>query len=154
MLVTCPTTVLATTLDHLREAGTRGCECIVLWLGRPANGTIQVEEAYVPPHDAREDMFHIPPTSMDALYTYLRKRRLMVAAQVHSHPHEAFHSLADDRWAIIRHEGALSLVLPDFAAHTTPLNFRDEAKVFRFSDTAEWDEVARSEVEESCLQLS
>jgi proteasome lid subunit RPN8/RPN11 len=154
MIVTYPPTVLATTLRQLREAGTRRCECIVLWLGRPTNGVIRVEEAYVPLHEAREDMFHIPPASMTTLHAYLRKHRLMVAAQVHSHPREAFHSLADDRWAIIRHEGALSLVLPYFAASTTPLNFRDEVKVYRFSDAAEWVEVARTEVEALCLQLS
>ncbi len=154
MIVTYPPTVLATTLRQLREAGTRRCECIVLWLGRLTNGVIRVEEAYVPLHEAREDMFHIPPASMATLHAYLRKHRLMVAAQVHSHPREAFHSLADDRWAIIRHEGALSLVLPYFAASTTPLNFGDEVKVYRFSDAAEWVEVARTEVEALCLQLS
>jgi len=36
----------------------------------------------------------------------------MVAAQVHSHPDEAFHSKGDDEWAIVRHEGALSIVVP------------------------------------------
>ncbi|MCQ3942700.1 MAG: hypothetical protein DPW22_05725 [Alphaproteobacteria bacterium] len=77
----------------------------------------------------------------------------MVAAQVHSHPRQAFHSLADDRWAIIRHEGALSLVLPYFAARTTPFNFGDEVKVYRFSDMAEWIEVPRPEVEAQCLQV-
>ena len=154
MLVTCPSTVLATTLLRLREAGTRRCECIVLWLGRPADGVIRVEEAYVPLQEAREDMFHIPRASMASLHAHLRKHRLMVAAQVHSHPREAFHSLADDRWAIIRHEGALSLVLPYFAASTTALNFRDEVKVYRFSDAAEWVEVAQPEVESLCLRLS
>lgn len=153
MLVTCPSTVLATTLTHLREAGTRRCECIVLWLGRPPGGVIYVEEAYVPLHEAREDMFHIPRESMASLHAHLRRHRLMVGAQVHSHPREAFHSLADDRWAIIRHEGALSLVLPYFAASTTPFNFGDEVKVYRFSDAAEWVEVPRLEVEARCLQV-
>ena len=154
MLVTCPPTVLATTLAHLREAGKRRCECIVLWLGRPANGVIRVEEAYVPFHEAREDMFYIPRESMTSLHAHLRKQRLMVAAQVHSHPREAFHSVADDRWAIIRHEGALSLVLPYFAAGTTLLNFSNEAKVYRFSDSAEWVEVSQSDVVSRCLKVS
>jgi proteasome lid subunit RPN8/RPN11 len=154
MLVTCPSTVLATTLAHLREAGTRRCECIVLWLGRPADGGIRVEEAYVPRHEAREDMFHIPRESMASLHAYLREHRLMVAAQVHSHPREAFHSFADNQWAIIRHEGALSLVLPYFAASATPFNFGAEVKVYRFSDTAEWVEVPRREVEAQCLRVS
>jgi Na+-transporting NADH:ubiquinone oxidoreductase subunit NqrA len=91
---------------------------------------------------------------MSALYAELRRRRLLVAAQVHSHPREAFHSKADDRWAIVRHEGALSLVVPNFASGTTLLNFLDKTKVYQFSALAEWIEVPRSEVEPSCLRIS
>ena len=151
MLLTCPASVVSTTLKHLREAGTRHCECVVLWLGRRREGSLVVEQAYRPLHHAKADIFHIPPEGMATLHAELRRERLMVAAQVHSHPCEAFHSLADDRWAIVRHEGALSLVVPSFAAHTRVDNFLEQTKVFRFSDTAEWLEVPRAEVERTCL---
>src|SRR5437763_818131 len=99
-------------------------------------------------------MFHIPPAGMTALHAELRRGRLMVAAQVHSHPGPAFHSKADDRWAIVRHEGALSLVVPDFAVNTTVSNFLDRSKVYRFSASAEWVLVPRLELEQSCLRIT
>ena len=67
-----------------------------------------IVEAYVPEQEAEVDYFHIPPSGMMALMAHLRERRLGLAAQVHSHPARAFHSLADDKWAIVRHEGAMS----------------------------------------------
>jgi hypothetical protein len=78
----------------------------------------------------------------------------MVAAQVHSHPGEAFHSKADDRWAIVRHEGALSLVVPNFALDTTVSRFLDDTKIYQFSAAAQWTEVRRDEVTQSWLQIS
>lgn len=153
VLLTCPKDVVATTLMHLREAGSRECECVVLWLGRRRHDGLIVERAYRPLHQARVDEFHIPSQGMAALHLELRRNRLMVAAQVHSHPHEAFHSLADDRWAVVRHEGALSLVVPHFAGRTRVDNFLEQAKVFRFSSKAEWLEVPRAEAERKCLRI-
>lgn len=153
MALTCPAAVVNTTLAHLWEAGGRCCECVVLWLGRRREGRIIVEQAYRPVHRAEADMFHIPREGMVALHAELRRSRLMVAAQVHSHPRQAFHSDADDRWAIVRHEGALSLVVPDFATHTRLDNFLDQTKVFRFSASAEWLEVPRTRVAHTCLQI-
>jgi hypothetical protein len=153
MLLACPATIVDATLSHLREAGARRCECIVLWLARTREGNRVVEQAYLPMHHAKADMFHIPREGMAALHAELRQNRLMVAAQVHSHPREAFHSVADNRWAIVRHEGALSLVVPDFAAHTRLGNFLDQTKVFRFSAAGEWLEVPREMVARICLQI-
>uniref|UniRef100_A0A973WAT3 Mov34/MPN/PAD-1 family protein n=1 Tax=Bradyrhizobium septentrionale TaxID=1404411 RepID=A0A973WAT3_9BRAD len=90
---------------------------------------------------------------LDMLRKKLRADRLMVAAQVHSHPQEAFHSKADDTWAIVRHEGALSLVVPRFARDTSLANFVEQTKVFRFSDRATWDEVPRAQVFQECLRI-
>lgn len=153
MLVTCPAPLVDATLGHLREAGRRRIECVVLWLGRRGSDEITIAEAYRPLQAAKEDMFHIPPAGMTALHDQLRRHRFMVAAQVHSHPYHAFHSVADDRWAIVRHEGALSLVVPDFATDTTASNFLDQSKVFRFSADAQWVEVARHELQQSCLRI-
>lgn len=153
MIVTCSFPLVDATISRLREAGQHQCECIVLWLGARAGNHIEVVDAYRPEQIARADMFQIPPASMNILYGELRRRRLMVAAQVHSHPEEAFHSRADDRWAIIRHEGALSLVVPYFASDTTVANFLDQTKIFQFSDEAQWTEVPPEEAH-SWLQLT
>ena len=39
-----------------------------------------------------------------------------VLAQLHTHPRRAFHSSADDRLALPRHIGAISIVIAEFAA--------------------------------------
>lgn len=153
MLVTCPSRLVDITLARLRDAGERHCECVVLWLARRTDNSILVADAYLPTQYARADMFHIPPAGMVALQAELRQRRLMVAAQVHTHPCEAFHSKADDRWAIIRHENALSLVVPYFATTTTTSNFLERAKVYRFSASAQWAEVPTPEIETLCLRI-
>ena len=68
MVVTCTADLIATTLQQLREAGLRRCGCVTLWLARRTAHTLQVEAVYRPTQTAREDMFHIPPAGMTALY--------------------------------------------------------------------------------------
>jgi len=69
-----------------------------------------------------------------------------VASQVHTHPGEAFHSRADDQWAIVRHRGALSVVLPQFAATTTPDSFLLEAAVYQLNSSNAWIRVNAHEL--------
>jgi proteasome lid subunit RPN8/RPN11 len=153
MLLKCSRTSVDQTLIHLREAGQRNQECVVLWLGKRQATHIDVLHCYKPIQFAEADRFHIPPEGMAALQSKLRAERLMVAAQVHSHPENAFHSRADDTWAIIRHEGALSFVVPRFASDTFINNFLDQTKVYHFSNRATWDEVPQQLVEKVCLQI-
>jgi proteasome lid subunit RPN8/RPN11 len=153
MLLKCSRASVDQTLVHLREAGQHRQECVVLWLGKRQTTHIDLLSCYRPLQLAKADQFIIPPEGMAALQSKLRAERLMVAAQVHSHPENAFHSKADDRWAIIRHEEALSLVVPRFASDTFIDNFLDQTKVYRFSSGATWDEVPRPQVTQSCLQI-
>jgi len=153
-MIVCSKELVANTLAFLKDAGRRHNECVVLWLGRPSGNQINIVECYRPHQIAKFDLFRIPPEGMTALQAKLRAGRLMVAAQVHSHPNVAFHSEADNAWAIVRHEGALSLVVPDFATHTEVGHFLDDTKVFQFSSGALWDEVPKSVVERTCLQIS
>lgn len=153
MITKCTRTCIETTLTHLRDAGTRYNECVVLWLGKNAGDCITVTQCYRPMQRAKADQFYIPPEGMTTLQAKLRSERLMVAAQVHSHPAQAFHSKADDDWAIVRHEGALSLVIPRFAIDTYADNFLDQVKIYRFSENASWNEVPPQQVTKICLQI-
>lgn len=153
MRLVCDSSIIETTLMHLRNAGRNRCECVVLWLGKRDVESIRITEAYRPLQTAQADMFHIPREGMAELHGKLRQNRVMVAAQIHSHPFQAFHSKADDRWAIVRHENALSLVVPNFASETTLHNFLTQTKIFRFSATAIWTEVPAYEVPRSWLQI-
>jgi len=154
MRVSCTTSIVDATLSWLRDAGRTRRECVVLWLARRGPASIEVLDAYRPEQTAEIDMFHIPPSGMTELLAVLRERRLMVAAQVHSHPAEAFHSKADDRWAIVRHEGALSLVVPEFALKTSAQNFLLHTRVYRFTAMSQWREIPEAELAPSWLTIT
>lgn len=144
--VRCTWQQVEDTLSYLKAAGQRRSECVVLWLGQEQNGVIHVQAVYRPAQQAAMDIFRIPPASMRELMNILSSRRWMIAAQVHSHPAEAFHSKADDTWAIVRHQGALSLVVPDFALKTNAQSFRTDTKVFMLDAANRWCELRAFEV--------
>lgn len=133
--------VLSDTLRFLHQSGLRNSEGVVLWLGQRTKELSIVTHVYQPIHRAAADFFHIPKEGMAHLMGYMDEHTVSVVAQVHSHPHEAFHSTADNQWAIVRHIGALSLVLPDFARNTTNHNFMDLAATFRLDATNHWVQV-------------
>lgn len=151
-IVYCPQSVVDQTVSSLRADGEHERESVMLWLGKRTGDHITVTEAFRPEQTASSHRFWIPEPAMDALRAHLGRDRLMIAAQVHSHPEEAFHSEADDVWAIVRHEGALSLVVPDFAAGTSASRFLETTKLFRHSATNEWVEVRSREVAK-CLVI-
>ncbi len=137
----CSREMVARTIDILRLAGERRRERVVLWLGssrqaQPAG----VMEVYEPDQITKVDRFHLPPASMAALMAHLKATRRRILAQIHTHPGRAYHSDIDAEWAIIRHVGALSLVLPEFAANTTPDNFVQRAAIYAYSAEGEWVE--------------
>ena len=145
-------TKLKISREHLREtiyilqhAGLKRHEGIVLWFAHK-NG--QVCRCFEPLHRAKLDMFHIPRQGIEQILKICRVEGVRLVAQVHSHPREAFHSLADDRWAIPRQVGALSIVLPYFAAGISEETFFDRAAVFTLSKTSSWDQVNNTSVSE------
>ncbi|MFZ0761902.1 MAG: Mov34/MPN/PAD-1 family protein [Candidatus Sulfotelmatobacter sp.] len=135
---------IAETIQLLRDAGHQ--ECILLWLGRREQGIQRIVDVYKPIQEADKDYFVIPRQGMAVLMERLRTQGLYVVSQVHTHPGRAFHSHADDKWAIVRHTGALSIVLPFFAESTTVENFLQEAAVFQLDSRNRWNEVASENV--------
>ncbi len=119
---------VAETVERLRASNTR--ERVVLWLGRRQDDIVRIHEVFLPMQETAADYFRIPREGMEELLAHMRPKRLMVAAQVHTHPEEAFHSPADDRWAIVRHQGALSLVVPRFCQTTSAATFVQDALVY------------------------
>lgn len=139
---------LSDTLRYLHQSGLHHSEGVVLWLGQRNAQRSTVTHVYQPIHSAAADFFHIPREGMAHLMRYMDEHTVSVVAQVHSHPHEAFHSQADDRWAIVRHLGALSLVLPDFARDANSTNFMDLAATFRLNASNQWVRVTQYEIGE------
>jgi len=131
------------TIKLFRKAGLR--ECVLLWLGRREQGIQHIVEVYKPLQNTSIDYFEIPRNGMAAL-DRLRTQALYVVSQIHTHPLEAFHSSADDKWAIVRHVGALSIVLPNFAKSTTLKNFLREAAVYQLDDANSWNAVSSEQM--------
>jgi proteasome lid subunit RPN8/RPN11 len=137
--VTVAAGVVEGTLTELREGGAEGCERLVLWLGRRRAGGFNVTAGLVPPQECERDRFFVAPSGMTAVFDELRRERLMIVAQVHSHPGDAFHSEADDELAMVRHEGAFSIVVPRFARGVSVPSFLRDAAVFRLSADNIWE---------------
>lgn len=134
------------TIKVLQQAGRRNSEGIVLWLGQRNEPVSVVSFVYQPIHSAGADFFHIPRQGMRHMMDFMHKNDVAVLAQVHSHPLHAFHSRADDEWAIVRHLGALSLVLPYFAREATINNFLQLAAVFALDKQNRWSLVPTDNV--------
>jgi proteasome lid subunit RPN8/RPN11 len=86
---------------------------------------------------------------MAAVFDELRSERLMIVAQVHSHPGDAFHSEADDEWAIVRHEGAYSIVVPRFARGVSVRSFVQDAAVYKLSAEDVWELLSKPQAHQA-----
>lgn len=113
-------------------------ERVILWLGQKVDGVYVVQEVFTPIQLTEADYFRIPVEGMDQLMSKLKSSRRMLVAQVHTHPFEAFHSRADDEWAIVRHVGAYSLVLPFFCSTTNMDTFISNVASFTLTEDNNW----------------
>lgn len=109
-------------LKTMREFGSHGWEVLVLWLGEiePNTGRAHVIQAFVPKQKSisNEDGvgYFVNGETLFQLNRDLSETGLRLIAQVHTHPQKAYHSKADDRYAIVTAEGGLSLVVPNFGS--------------------------------------
>lgn len=138
------------TIARIRLRGERGAEGVMLWLGRRSGLDSEILEAYEPLYHSKADQFVVPPEGMSALMDRICATGHGVVAQVHSHPGRAFHSVADERWALVKHVGAYSIVLPWFCENTTLENFWQEATVFIMQPSGRWLELTATEKVRQC----
>jgi proteasome lid subunit RPN8/RPN11 len=136
--LTCTREIVNDTLSAIWESGARNSEVLILWIGKRGDGVAAVHEAYVPPQIADLDYFRLPEAEMSEIIGQLRARKLFIVAQVHSHPGPAFHSEADDRWAIVRHRGAQSIVVPRFGRGVTVENFLRQIAAYALTADDQW----------------
>ena len=145
--ITVERSLLAEMLRGMQHVGKHGCELLVLWLGDiDSKGCATVRSAFVPKQNliAGEDGvgYFVTGETLFHLNRGLSETGLRLIAQVHSHPTVAYHSDADDRYAIITSDGGLSLVVPNFG-HVAA----DPAEwaIYRLCDN-EWRELSERDV--------
>lgn len=144
---TIPRPVLQETHELLRGPGLRGFEAVVLWVGTVDDETSATIRAAVRPGQKayRSDQgcaVEVPPDALSALISALPPG-VFVLARLHTHPGEAYHSPVDDTNMLIAHEGALSIVIPNFA--TAPLDLR-ACSVNELRSRSGWRELDADEV--------
>jgi hypothetical protein len=113
-----PRELVGATEDALREAGTKGYELFVLWSGRIVNNHFSVDHIYVPAQQSYRleggPCVQVLAPELDRLNRWLYSEKQVLAAQVHTHPNEAYHSETDDSYPIVTVTGGLSVVVPHF----------------------------------------
>lgn len=146
--ITVSRAIIKQMLETMRDFGSHGWEVLVLWLGEiePNTGKAHVIQAFVPkqkPISSEDGVgYFVSGETLFQLNRDLSESGLRLIAQVHSHPQEAYHSDADDRYAIVTTQGGLSLVVPDFgSAPPDPTSWA----VYRLCDQ-DWLEVSTKEV--------
>jgi len=134
--------VLEFTVDRLAERGRQGLEAFVVWGGRRlSGGRIHVSSAIYPEQVAYETedglLVVVEDDSLFEVNRSLNERGEVLAAQVHTHPTDAYHSSTDDAMPIVTIVGGLSVVIPDFARGATASQRR--WAWYRLSARAEWE---------------
>jgi hypothetical protein len=132
-----PAALLAETFEHLRRCGGGRRECQVLWIS-PWEKPEMICQVVHPRHQAHAGGFALESDWITEFWRELSRTGRGIRVQIHSHPHEAFHSSTDDKFPIIHTAGFLSLVIPDFACG--PVGFENAFLAEIGSDGA-WREV-------------
>ncbi len=111
--------IVAETDRTLRTAGDDGYECFALWTGVFLDSRFAVEHLYVPFQEAYrgEDgvCVQVGADELHSLNRWLYDKHQTLAIQIHTHPHEAYHSETDDTYPIVTTLGGVSIVVADFA---------------------------------------
>jgi hypothetical protein len=133
--------VLAETQELLRSSSAGQREALVLWAGRPHDSGALITHLIGPDVDADYDRLDVPGTARAEVAAYLRSERLLVFADLHTHPTEAFLSLADQVSPYSTLAGFHAIVIPDFAAGAPGARWRMytyTGSAWKENDCAQW----------------
>lgn len=137
----------------MRYAGSKGVEGMSLFAGVIDADSFQVKQTIIPQQTGYiMEQGLLYSVSGDELYRinkHLFESKLMLGAQIHSHPGRAYHSETDDAFPIVTVVGGLSIVIPNFAKG--PIDMRDWA-VYRLSLDNQWISLSYEKVCE-CITI-
>lgn len=116
-----PRTILAAAVRTVADAGRQGHECFVVLGGKLNAGggvltfTSALRPAQTPHRTPHGLLVTVDGRALFSVNQKLRERGEVLAAQLHAHPTQAFHSDTDDQRPLATLLGALSIVVPHFA---------------------------------------
>lgn len=144
-----PAAALVSSRRLLGEIGGEGYEAVVVWVGRRLGACLaQVDTVWRPGqvcHRSEAGVgVEVPAEAIAALISALPTDSL-VLARLHTHPGCAYHSDVDDGNMLLAHQGAISIVVPDFARDPIDLA---ACSVNELRHGEGWIELAPDEVSE------
>jgi hypothetical protein len=127
-------------LEALRNKGEHGDELFIALTATVGDDEVYFRRALVPEQTCHRTpdglLVTIEGEAIFALNHDCYEHDEILAGQIHAHPDQAYHSGADDVLALVRLPGAISIVVPHFAAgplrrRRWSVNRRDEDGVWR-----------------------
>lgn len=138
--------VLIEGYEFMRSAGRMYLEGMVLWAGKQQGQIFTITDLIIPKQKGLRTSEGVcaivEADELRRLNIFLYQNSLELAAQVHTHPTEAYHSSTDDEYAIATTVGSFSIVVPNFAVVNYALA---ECAVYRLDAQGSWIDVDESQ---------
>ncbi len=139
------------TVEFLKKQGLKGLEGLVFWVGRTDQvGIAKVTRIYIPEQVAQRSALgvSVEMTKKGQLeYIGSLKDGEWGLAKLHSHPQKAYLSSTDLANPSFNFEGAISIVVPYFAANIKPSEI-GKCAIFRRSE-GKWNELSPDTVKKT-----
>lgn len=124
--------------------GNENKEVFIMLLGKFEGPSSFVINNYIIPNQIHYETFsgigvYIPPEEINEMNRVIFESKLYPIGQIHSHPQEAYHSLADDDMAMITSFGQFSIVVPYFG-YKEDMSIADFA-IYRLKKNGEWKSI-------------
>lgn len=140
-----PRAILDASIQALRDGSAGRREWVILWQGAVLDEfTAVVRQMHVPRQLTGPLHFNIPLDERLRLVDVVAASGEFIFAQLHTHPRAAFHSPVDDRLAIPKHAGAISIVVADFGRFWT--GDLTESSVNRHMGAGQWQELSSADI--------
>jgi hypothetical protein len=133
--------------QKLQETGADGYERLALCAGKKNSKEFKITHVLYPRQYLQKTLlgvsFHVDGEELERIGDWLYENQLSLIAQIHSHPNEAYHSEADDNYAIITKAGGLSIVVPDFGTSDA---YFEKSAFFRLYPETGWTELSKEQI--------
>jgi hypothetical protein len=142
-----PDSILPETVNFLRQQGKKGYEGRVYWIGKKEDTIIRITRADIPCQIPRRTAFGVSVTVTQQANIEVAKRLQSgeyIVAKIHSHPREAYHSKTDKENPFLRHEGAVSIVVPSFAKQGMGRLANCSVNIFSCGN---WQELSQNDIQ-------
>ena len=115
-----PQRVLDTSHELLYACGLDGNEGTALWIGQPVadRNIVDITRLFIPEQIPIKTAVGVAVDLTERAHFTLTDHLApgeLFYCRIHSHPHDAYHSARDDANGVITHQGAISIVVPNFA---------------------------------------